>query len=275
MKRIAVLGPEGTYSDIACKEYLKTIEEKYEIVYYPSILKVANAIDDNTIAILPFENTLDGFVIESMDHIILHDYYVTSQLKLNIDFAFVTNAKSIEDVKKCYVQFKAYGQCLDFISKYNFEILTTQSNIESFDRLNESSDIYGAIIPMHVLEDASFNTMETHIADSQHNETRFFIVKNKKENSYNQIDLEASICIETHVDRPGILFDILKNFHELDLNLNSIMSRPMKTEMGKYRFYIEISLNNDNLYKLDDLVNNFSGYNEIIVKVLGIYNKCR
>lgn len=275
MKRIAVLGPEGTYSDIACKEYLKTIDEKYEIVYYPSILKVANAIDDNTIAILPFENTLDGFVIESMDYIILHNYYVTSQLKLNIDFAFVTNAKSIDDVKKCYVQFKAYGQCLDFISQYNFEIIRTQSNIESFDKLKESDESFGAIIPMHVLDAANFNTIKTHIADSKHNETRFFIVQNKKESSYNNQELEASICIETHVDRPGILFDILKNFHELDLNLNSIMSRPMKTEMGKYRFYIEISLNKDNLYKLDDLVNNFSSYNEIIVKVLGIYNKCR
>ena len=41
MKRIAVLGPEGTYSDIACKEYLKAIDEKYEIEYYTSILKVA------------------------------------------------------------------------------------------------------------------------------------------------------------------------------------------------------------------------------------------
>jgi len=274
MKRIAVLGPEGTYSDIACKEYLKSIDEKYEIVYYPSILKVAKAIDDNTIAILPFENTLDGFVVESMDYIILNDYYVTSQLKLNIDFAFVTNAKSIENVKGCYVQFKAYGQCLDFISKYNFEIITTQSNIESLYKLKESDDTFGAIIPMHAL-DEGFNTVLTHIADSKHNETRFFIVQNKKEEAYNQNDLESSICIETHVDRPGILFDILKKFHELDLNLNSIMSRPMKTEMGKYRFYIEISLNNDNLYKLDDLVNKFSSHSEFVIKVLGIYNRCR
>ena len=120
MKKIAVLGPKGTYSDIACKQYLKNNNLDYEIIYCPSILKVCQAVDNEILAIIPFENTLDGFVIESMDQIILHSYNVISQVKLDIDFAFVTNAKKIEDVKECYVQFKAYGQCLDFISKYDF-----------------------------------------------------------------------------------------------------------------------------------------------------------
>ena len=49
MKQIAVLGPKGTYSDIACQKYINENNLDLEILYYPSILKVSNAIDDNTI----------------------------------------------------------------------------------------------------------------------------------------------------------------------------------------------------------------------------------
>lgn len=274
MKRIAVLGPEGTYSDIACKEYLKAINEEYLISYYPSILKVSEAIDDNTIAVLPFENTLDGFVVESMDYIALNNYYISDQIKLNIDFAFVSNAKCMNDVKKCYVQFKAYGQCVEFISKNDFEILRTQSNIESLELLMNSDDSFGAIVPIHAIENENFNITKLHIADSEFNETRFFIVHNKKNITYNDSELEASISVCSIVDRPGILFDILKAFQDLELNLKSIMSRPMKTEMGKYRFYIEVDLKHDidKLIKLEQIL---ASHKEFEVNILGIYNKCR
>ena len=102
MKRLAVLGPKGTYSDIAKNSYLKQTNENYEIIYYPSILKTALAVDDNTIAILPFENTLDGFVIESMDAVISNNLQIASQLILDIDFAFISYAKMMLDVKNVY-----------------------------------------------------------------------------------------------------------------------------------------------------------------------------
>ena len=211
MKKIAVLGPKGTYSDIACKKYLKNLDENYEIEYYPSILKVSQAVNKNTIAILPFENTLDGFVMESMDQIIFHHFHILSQLKLDIDFAFVSNAKSIEEVKHCYVQFKAYGQCLNFISQYGFNIYTTQSNMESMEKVIHADHSFGAIVPIHTLEENHFNLEVKHIADSSSNETRFFIVTDTVSEEVLENELEASIVITATVDRPGILFDILKN----------------------------------------------------------------
>lgn len=274
MKKIAVLGPKGTYCDIACKQYLKSNNLDYEIVYYPSILKTAQAVNDEMLAIIPFENTLDGFVIESMDQIILHNYNVLTQVKLHIDFAFVTNAKRIEDVKACYVQFKAYGQCLEFISNNDFNVLKTESNIESLNLLLKSDNTYAAIIPMHILEKNDFNIKISHIADSKANETRFFVITNdNKKNIYKYNDIEASIVVTANVDRSGILYDILKRFHDLDINLKSIMSRPMKTEMGKYRFYMEASLTSETLKKLDALENSFDENKDFSVHILGVYNK--
>lgn len=278
MKKIAVLGPKGTYSDIACREYLRQEQLNYEIQYYPSILKVSQAVDDDTYCILPFENTLDGFVMESMDRIISNKLHIISQTKLDIDFAFVSNAKDILDIKTCFVQFKTYGQCLDFISKQEFNTISTQSNSESLERLLEADSSFAAIVPVHMLEESKlsgnrFPIEILHVADSNLNQTRFFILSTKDESVELKAYTEASIVITSIHDRPGILFDILKEFHDLNINLNSIMSRPTKTEMGKYHFYIECGLAKDRIQDLDNLVHKLQSKKDFEVHILGIYNK--
>ena len=271
MKKLAVLGPKGTYSDIAAQKYIKDNNLDLEIIYYPSILKTAIALDNLDLAILPFENTLDGFVIESMDNIIAHNFKIISQVKLDIDFAFVTNAKRIEDCKNVYCQFKAYGQCIDFISKYDFNIIKTESNSQTVEKINESDNTFGAIIPIHSLNDNKYNLVINHVADREHNETRFFIVSKDKSDIKYYDDVDASIVITIKEDRPGVLFEILKELNELEINMNSIMSRPMKTEMGKYKFYIELSLKINALNKLEKLTNELTARG-FLVDILGVYN---
>lgn len=272
MKKLSVLGPKGTYSDIAAKKYLEDNKLDYEIEYHNSILKTALAIKNSELAILPFENTLDGFVMESMDAIIANDFNIIYQLKLDIDFAFVTNSDNINDVKDVYCQFKAYGQCIDFISKYDFNIIQTQSNSETVNKINKSDNKVGAIIPIHALENNRYKTVIMHVADRSHNETRFLVVSKNDVKHEIKGDVCSSIVITIKEDKPGVLFNILKNLSELEINMNSIMSRPMKTEMGQYKFYIECTLNSDSIHKLNHLTTKLSkdGY---FVKVLGIYNK--
>ena len=272
MKKIAVLGPKGTYSDIAANKYKELINEDIEIDYYPSIIKSINAIDDDTITICPFENVLDGFVTEALDQIIKSNLNIIYQLKLPIDFAFVSNAKSIEDVKHIYVQFKAYGQCLEFITNNNFEIIKTESNIVSLNKLLESDNSYGAIIPIHKAY-KNFNLKILNIADSKHNETRFFVVTNKNKEFKINDDFEASLVFDAIEDRPGILYSILSEFNLKNINLKSILSRPDKTIMGKYNFYIEVSGKCNELDNLYELIDKFMKHKDYRIRVLGIYNK--
>jgi len=269
--KIAVLGPKGTYCDVALDIYLDKIKGTCERVFYPSIIKTAKAVDLDTLAILPFENTLDGFVMESLDRIILQNLTIIDQVKLDIDFAFVTNAKSVEDVKTCYCQFKAYGQCLDFIQAYDFNVIKTESNVESADLLDKADNTYGAIIPYHVLKSRIYNTKIPHIADSKNNETRFFIVKKEKDTVIKKGKLNSSLVVFSKEDRPGLLYDILSKFHDKDINLNSILSRPSKEDLGKYNFYMECTLTDSDIDKLYTLVMELKNEN-FEIEILGIYN---
>ena len=109
------------------------------------------------------------------------------------------------------------------------------------------------------------------IFEGRVNETRFFIVsKNNEEDELKEI-IDASIVIVSTKDRPGMLFDILKEFHDANINLKSIMSRPLKTEMGKYKFYIECNLKREELNELKALVNKLNSI--YTVNLLGAYNE--
>jgi prephenate dehydratase len=94
--------------------------------------------------------------MEALDKIIQRDLTIIDQVKLSIVFAFVTNAANIKNVKNIYCQFKVFGQCIEFILEHDFNVIKTDSNVESADLLNKADENFGAIIPIHVLEKRNY-----------------------------------------------------------------------------------------------------------------------
>ena len=74
-------------------------------------------------------------------------------------------------------------------------------------------------------------------------------------------------------DRPGLLFDILRSINDNMINMVSIMSRPTKTDLGTYNFFIEMesSIKDEEiiLNTLKDIKKHNSYY--VDIKVLGKY----
>jgi len=287
MKKLAVLGPKGTYCDIAKDKYLKTSKNEFDLIYKETIIKTASAVSYDTFSIVPFENMLDGFVLETLDTISNTKSFIKHQLKLRVDFAFVTNNIDIKKVKKCFVQFKTFGQCLNFISKYNFDVIKTDSNGQSLNYFKEhiNDPNFSAIIPMHYLNELDVITIKKHIADSKGNQTRFVILEpDRYIGDWEYIDVKsyidkkvgkknkfiASFVITSEYDKPGILFDILSKFHDLNINMNSLLSRPLKTHMGEYKFFIEATFDIDAKDKLIKIIKSLASNYK--TDLLGVYN---
>ena len=271
-KTIAVLGPEGTYADLAAKQYISDNNVSLKINYYPSISKTIDAIEDNDLALLPFENSLDGYVYETIDNLVKHRCHIIDCNMQKVDFAFVSN-DDLKDIKKVFVQFKAKAECIEFLTQKNdFEIVITDSNIQSLNELLKSNGGCGAVIPIHKLKDCSFKTVITNIADAENNYTKFVVVSKDEVKRYSG-DLTCSLLINMKEDHPGALFNALKIFNDYKLNLNAILSRPTKEGLGKYNFYIEISTAKDkisDLFGCIDEINKNDNYNVIN---LGVYPK--
>lgn len=288
--KIAVLGPEGTFCDKAYAEYNKKNTDKPKPVYCATIdeifAKVCTDKDDKCdIGIAPIENTLDGYVMRTLDLLLEEDVRIIDEITVPVQFSLIANVSNIDEIHTLYVQFKANGQCRQFInSLHNVRIVTTDSNMESYYRIGDTNGA-AAIVPHHIVEKEKRFVIEN-VTDAEKNYTRFVIFKPEcigddvYTDSWIRKELEERepsnkvripVYIMPAVDRPGLLYLILRSFYENRINLISIMSRPTKQIMGTYNFYIEIDGLRERLDVILDTLNQIRVYNDI--KILGIYDE--
>ena len=271
--KIHSLGPLNTYSYFACLKYETKKDIKNSIVLSDTIRKSVESIKNDDLAIIPIENSLDGYLGETLDLLYQYDLEIIEDLNLQISFSLVSNV-DIKDVKKIYVQFKAKGQCLNYLESLNKNLVITDSNIESLNLalcdLNSA-----AIVPNHILDSYKFKYVKKNVCDKTNNFTRFIVVRKRKETwnyeSYNLV--KASLLLMPSSDRSGVLYEMLKMFYDHKINLNAIISRPTKEGLGKYYFYVEFSDQIKNLGNIINVLLNKSTNNDFNIKCLGIYPK--
>ena len=222
--------------------------------------------------------------MRTLDLILEKNIRILDENMVEVQFSVVGNVKSKDGINKLYVQFKAHGQCRKFINSLNeVSICTTESNMESYYRI-ENNVGEAAVVPKHIADIETERFVIDNVTDANNNYTRFVIFKRGKFDSTeinsvkqrislkgNSTRVRIPVYIMPKIDRPGILFEILRNFYENKINLISIMSRPTKQEIGTYNFYIEI----DALYEKIDIIlktlDKIKVNNDI--KVLGIYSE--
>lgn len=268
INKISLLGPSGTFSEVACNKFLENNNLKLEKEFYPTIFKTAISTKDNELSILPFENTLEGYVFESMDYITNCNYQIIDEVDTKVSFAFLSNAKNIEDIKNVYVQFKSQGQCSNFLHQYDFSTIITQSNIESYTRLLESDETFGAIVPIYKASD-DFSIKILNIEDIKNNYTRFLVLG--QSDYLNKEINKASLWVKVKEERPGLLYELLCIFNDEKLNMTAIISRPTRTDLGKYNFYIEVSMKDYSISNLEKLVSYVNLHKTFEMKILGCY----
>lgn len=273
MKRVATLGPKGTFTEIATKKYVETREKDSEIVFYPTINRIINAIGEECeLGIIPIENTLDGYVQRLLDLLLHTDLNIIHELIIPIQFSFVANAEILENVEKIYVQFKTQGQCCKFLEQFiNVKIITTESNGESLEKVREGIKGEAAIICQYMYDNCkNFQFGIENVTDSKENETRFIVLTKDLKEQLEKKHYKTSLVITDAADEPGILSKILNAFAEKNINLHSIISRPTKKGLGKYYFFIDVEGNYNEDEALKQAVDKIKKKN--VVKILGTYS---
>lgn len=273
MSKIATLGPQETFSDLAAKLYLKEQNNCSDIQYFKTLSDTFNAIGKECeLGVLPIENLSEGYVQVVLDHFLESDLVIIAELLLPIQFSFVANCSDLSQLSDLYVQFVAHGQCSEFINQLqSSKIHNTQSNIESLQLAEKHGSGAGAIIPQHALNLAKENSFITeNVTDYENNQTRFLVLGNKAKARLAVNNYKTTLVVKNENDYPGILGNIVNAFALQKVNLTSIMSRPTKSLFGKYHFFIDVDG-----HQLDDNVKNALQQikNLYPVSVLGSYLK--
>lgn len=103
--------------------------------------------------------------VDHEDHLVDSDLAIVGEIMLPIRFAFVSRAETVGDVDKIHVQFAAKGQCSEFLDAMDsVRIVTTESNMESLERVRSGGDTNGAIVPAGAFSRGDFPLVDDDVA---------------------------------------------------------------------------------------------------------------
>ncbi|WP_028869230.1 prephenate dehydratase [Psychromonas arctica] len=278
MLTIATLGPKDTFSDLATKQYIQAIQDKdpvpcADIKYYSTLSQTFQAVGkDCQLGVLPIENLSEGYVQVVLDQLLDTKLFVISELLLPIQFSFVGFCEQFSDLRDLYVQFVAHGQCSEFINGLEgVRIHNTQSNIESLVLAQQKGKSAGAIIPQHALSHATEAIIvDNDVTNYANNQTRFLVLSETPQARILGKEYKTTLVVNNKQDCPGVLGSIVSAFAMQKVNLTSIMSRPTRSQIGNYHFFIDIDGHQEEEHIASALVEIQAQY---AVTVIGSYIK--
>ena len=282
--KIAFLGPEGSYSHLAAKEFLKTeatggqpTVNWDECVPFRNFPEVLSAVENGRVdaAAIPIENSLQGGVSQNLDLLqVATELYAVKELIIRIEHRLVyKEGTPLSQIGRIYSHRQALDQCAGFLSKEMPFAALRETESTGFGIARAMEDETGksaAIAGAHTENLRSgFVLGKACISDEVNNFTQFLLIKKGKDNlPQNSQKLFFSI-VGPH--RPGGLLGLLEVIARYGVNMTKIESRPVKDRPGEYRFFIEAECG----VSKEEAENMLSAIREnaLECKLLGAYSK--
>ncbi len=238
--RVGVLGPRGTYAELAARSQFG---EKVKVVPYPMITNVAEAVarGDVQVGVIPIESLREGPVGEALDALAWTDVKVQAEIVAPISHSLlgVPGAK-LGEITQVFSHPQALAQSREFLRENlpKAELIEMTSTAKAAEQVGKLKQPHMAAIGPKALADLyELKVLGEDIQSGELNITRFLCLA--KEDSKPTGRDKTSIVFYTSQDRPGILHEILGEFAVRNINLTKIESRPSKKALGDYLFFID------------------------------------
>jgi len=246
MKRIAYLGPENSFSSLAAKKVQKGGDE---LMPLPSFCACFRYLHEGKAdkAVVPIENSTEGNVNEVMDELIFQNeknpVFITADLILKIEhFLIGLKGVAFEKVETIYTHWQGYGQCRSRLQEIapNAKIVfsdSTSAAVQSVKSLTHAA-IGGrqAIKEEHEVYSKAVN-------DNLDNSTKFVVLSSDNSNCIKNDKMSIVFGVE---NKPGRLLKMLEILEKYKVNMTRLESRPHKTVLGKYVFFVDLGGNQSN-----------------------------
>ena len=238
-KRIAFLGPEGTYTEEAALQYDATAD----LQAFPSIAAVGTAVSSGMTdeGVVPIENSLEGAVTYTLDLLISQSgLSISREIVLPIEhYLMARPGTRAADIQVIFSHPQALAQCRAFLERCfpNAQQTASLSTVAAVIDMQGSQLIAAAIAPRRASELHDVDILGQNIQDNPNNVTRF-VVLGEQDHSPTGRD-KTSICFSYQQDSPGLLYRALGEFAQRGVNLAKVESRPTKESLGRYIFLID------------------------------------
>lgn len=240
-KVVAYLGPQGTYSeDVA---YQINIGNRARFTPYASINAAIMAVvnGDCDECVVPIENSLEGSVTITLDTLALvENLFIIQETTQFIKHNLLVKPQN-GNIEVILSHWQALAQCRSYIMQtYPDAVLkAVESTAEAACCVASGAYHHAAIGSLRAAELYGLDIAAAGIQDNSYNSTRF-IVLGREQAVLPKERHKTSIVCQIDGQKPGSLCEVLQEFAMRNVNLTRIESRPARTRMGAYIFFLDM-----------------------------------
>lgn len=234
---VAYLGPEGSFTQAAT---LKQFGGSIELKPMSTIMDVFHAVetDKASYGVVPVENSTEGMVSHTLDRFIDTPLKITGEVSIRIHHYLLSKHSDLAEIDKIYAHPQAFSQCRQWLAANlpNSELIPVSSNSEAAKKVATEPNA-AAIAANRAAEIYDLQTLACNIEDEADNTTRFLVIGRQDVGPSG--DDKTALLVSTK-NKPGALYSLLQPLAENGITMSRIESRPARTGVWEYVFFIDI-----------------------------------
>ncbi|AIR06296.1 MULTISPECIES: bifunctional chorismate mutase/prephenate dehydratase [Cedecea] len=245
--RVAFLGPKGSYSHLAARQYAARHFEQFIESGCAKFHDIFNQVETGQAdyAVVPIENTSSGAINDVYDLLQHTSLSIVAEMTVPIDHCvLVSGSTDLEQIQTVYSHPQPFQQCSQFINRYpHWKIEYTESTSAAMEKVAQAnsphvaalgSEAGGALYGLQVLE--------RNLANQTQNITRFIVLARKAVEVSDQVPAKTTLLMATG-QQAGALVEALLVLRNHNLIMTRLESRPINGNPWEEMFYLDIQAN--------------------------------
>jgi prephenate dehydratase len=250
--RVAYLGPAGTFSEDAL-EVSGFAPDSFEPRVTETIPAAIEAVAEGSAdrALVPVENSIEGSVRPTLDSLIeqAERVRIIGEYDHEIRSALIARPGLDPDSIEVVISHpQPLAQCALFLRTElgKAELRVASSTSAAVREVAATDRPWAALAPARAARLYDCEVLREGIEDEPGNVTRFLWLaprdsEDPSGDGAGSRRWKTSLAFaELGADHPGALVEALTEFSDREINLVRIESRPIRRELGRYRFFIDI-----------------------------------
>jgi chorismate mutase / prephenate dehydratase len=237
--RVAFLGPEGTFSDMAVKRQFGLSARAIPMGTIPAVFEEVER-GNADYGVVPVENTTEGMVTHTLDTFLESDLKVCAEIALEVNMCLLARQDAaFNEIERVYSVPIALAQVRRWLGANlpTAALVETRSTADAARRAHD--DARGAAVGSELAAKIhDLVVLRRKIEDFAHNMTRFLVLGRDHQAEPTGRD-KTSLLLVTR-DEAGILYRVLGAFAQRGLNMTKIESRPSRRRPWEYVFFVDI-----------------------------------
>lgn len=234
---VAYLGPQGTFSQEAV---LKHFGGSAPAVPCTSIDDVFRQVETGAVGygVVPVENSTEGAIGRTLDLLLTTPAKVCGEVMLPVRQCLLGKAGKRAGIRKVYSHPQSLAQCQQWLARNlpHAERIAVVSNAEAA-QLAAKDRHCAAIASKTAAVLYGLNLIARNIEDEPRNTTRFLVIA-EHDPAPSGKD-KTSLILSTR-NEPGAIHDLLTPLAANKVSMTRLESRPARTGLWEYVFYVDI-----------------------------------